>query len=261
VIYPVKTHYRIEGTNDGPVVTLSHPLGATLDLWDGQAAALEDRYRVLRYDVRGHGASDVPPGPYTLEQMAGDLYAVLQAEHIASTHFVGLSMGGLIGMTAALTWPRAIESLVLCDTTSCYGAAIRAMWDDRIHAAESQGMTDALIERTMEIWFTPAFRERHKATVDRVRAMLRGTDPRGYVGAVQAIADVDLTERLGAITCPTLVVVGERDAGTPPAMARAIHERIHGSRLLVLPDAAHCSVVERAAEFNRALLAFLTERR
>ena len=255
----MKTHYRLEGTPEGAAVTLSHPLGASLELWDAQAAALEDRYRVLRYDVRGHGASDVPPGPYTLEQMAGDLHAVLQAEHIASTHFVGLSMGGLIGMTAALTWPRAIASLVLCDTTSCYGAGIRAMWDDRIHAAESQGMTDALIERTMEIWFTPAFRERHKATVDRVRAMLRATNPRGYVGAVQAIAGVDLTDRLAAITCPTLVVVGERDPGTPPAMAQAIHERIRGSRLLVLPDAAHCSVVERAAEFNRALLAFLAD--
>jgi 3-oxoadipate enol-lactonase len=253
----VKTHYRLQGPSDGPVVTLSHPLGATLELWETQAAALDDRYRVLRYDTRGHGASDVPSGPYTLEQMVEDLRVVLDAQHLDRTHFVGLSMGGLIGMMAALTAPTTIASLVLCDTTSCYGAGMRAMWADRIRAAESQGITDALIERTMEMWFTPPFREHHKKTVDRVRGMFRATNPRGYVGAVQAIADVDLTERLSTISCPTLVVVGERDPGTPPAMARAIHERIRGSRLLVLPDAAHCSVVERAQEFNRALLTFL----
>ena len=253
----MKTNYRLQGPSDGPVVTLSHPLAATLDLWEAQAAALDDCYRVLRYDTRGHGASDVPPGPYTLEQMVQDLRELWHDEHIDRTHFVGLSMGGLIGMMAALTAPTMIASLVLCDTTSCYGAGMQAMWTDRIRAAESHGITDALIERTMEMWFTPPFREHHKKTVDRLRGMFRATDPRGYIGAVQAIADVDLTERLTAISCPTLVVVGERDPGTPPAMARAIHERIQGSRLLVLPDAAHCSVVERAQEFNRALLTFL----
>jgi 3-oxoadipate enol-lactonase len=253
----MKTHYRLDGPAGAPVVTLSHALGATLDLWDAQAAILTRQYRVLRYDVRGHGASAVPPGPYTLEQMVDDLRDLLRSLEIDRTHFVGLSMGGLIGMMAALTTPATIRSLVLCDTTSSYGPGLRPMWEERIATAETQGMTDALIERTMEIWFTAPFRESHKAVVDRIRQMLLNTDPRGYAAAIRAFAGVDLSERIRAITCPALIVVGERDPGTPPAMARVLHERIRDSQLAVLPNAAHCSVVERADEFTRLLRTFL----
>jgi 3-oxoadipate enol-lactonase len=253
----MKTYHRLDGPAGAPVVTLSHPLGATLDLWDAQAALLAPPYRVLRYDTRGHGASAVPPGPYTLEQMAADLRDLLHALDIERTHFVGLSLGGLVGMVAALTAPETIRSLVLCDTTSCYGPGLRPMWEERIATAETQGMTDALIERTMEVWFTAPFREAHKPVVDRIRQMLRNTDPRGYAAAIGALADADLGERIRAIACPTLIVVGERDAGTPVAMARLLHERIPDSKLVVLPNAAHCSVVERADEFNRLLRTFL----
>lgn len=249
--------HTLEGPADAPVVTLSHPLGATLHLWDAQAARLARRFRVLRYDTRGHGQSAVPPGPYTVDQMAVDLRGLLDALGIERTHVVGLSMGGLVGMAVALAFPQRVRSLALCDTTACYGPALRPMWEDRIRTAETAGMTDVLIDRTMEIWFTPAFRERERATVDRVRAMLRTTDPAGYAAAIRAIGFVDLTERLGAIHCPTLVVVGEQDPGTTPAMARTIHERIAGSRLLVLPDAMHCSPVEQADLFDRALQEFL----
>lgn len=253
----MKTYYRVDGPAGAPVVTLSHPLGATLDLWDGQAAVLARQYRVLRYDVRGHGASAVPPGPYTLDQMVDDLQELLRSLDVPRTHFVGLSMGGLVGMTAALTAPETIRSLVLCDTTSDYGPGLQPMWEERIATAETQGMTDVLIERTMEIWFTAAFRDSHKPVVDRARQMLRNTDPRGYAAAIRAIADADLSQRIRAIACPTLVVVGERDPGTPVAMARVLHERIPGSKLVVLPNAAHCSVVERADEFNGLLRTFL----
>src|SRR6266545_8226867 len=147
----MKTNYRLEGPADAPVVTLAHPLGATLAMWDAQVAALLPRYRVLRYDIRGHGGSEVPPGPYTLEHMSGDLFDLLDSLGIAETHFVGVSMGGLIGMTAALRQPRRIKSLVLCDTTACYGPGVRAMWEDRIRVAESEGMTPALVERTLAI--------------------------------------------------------------------------------------------------------------
>jgi 3-oxoadipate enol-lactonase len=253
----VKTHYRLEGPADAAVVTLTHPLGATLALWDEHVPALTRRYRVLRYDVRGHGGSEVPPGPYTLEQMADDLFGLLGSLGITESHFVGVSMGGLIGMTAALAHPRMIRSLVLCDTTACYGPGLRPMWEARIRVAEAEGMTPALVDRTMAIWFTEAFRSRHKETVDRIAEMLRRSDPRGYAAAIRAIGFVDLTRRIGAIGCPTLVVVGEQDPGTPPAMAAVIHERIPGSQLLVLTDAAHCAVVEAADRFLPALLAFL----
>lgn len=255
----MKTHYRLDGPAGAPVVTLTHPLGATLALWDDHAPALAKQYRVLRYDVRGHGGSEIPPGPYTLGQMAGDLEELLRSLGITGTHFVGVSMGGLIGMTAALSHPRLIQSLVLCDTTACYGPGLRPMWEDRIRVAETEGMTAALVDRTMGIWFTAPFRTREKDTVNRIAAMLERSDPRGYAAAIRAIGFVDLTERIAAIRCPTLVVVGEQDAGTPPAMARVIHERIRDAQLLVLSGAAHCAVVEASNRFLPVLMSFLAD--
>ncbi len=254
----MRTNYRFEGPPGAPVLTLTHPLGATLALWDDHAAVLTQRYRVLRYDVRGHGASEVPGGPYTLEQMSSDFFELLDALGITETHFVGVSMGGLIGMTAALGRPERIKSLVLCDTTACYGPAVRPMWEDRLRVAESEGMSPSLVGRTLAIWFTEMYRVAHHKEVERIAAMLRHTDPRGYAAAIRAIGFVDLTERIGAIRRPTLVVVGEEDPGTPPGMARVIHERIAGSELLVLPGSMHCAVVEDSDAFLGALLDFLS---
>jgi 3-oxoadipate enol-lactonase len=254
----VRTHHVLEGPAGAPVVLLVHPLGVTHRLWDATAAALVAAgLRVLRYDVRGHGGSATPPGPYTVEEMAGDARALLDALGIGDVHFVGMSMGGLVAMAFALAEPARVRSLVLCDTTACYGPGVTPMWEDRIRVAESRGMTAELVERTMAIWFSPEFRAREPDVVAGVTAALAVTDPRGYVASIRAIGWVDLRPRLGAIRAPTLVVVGEKDPGTPPAMAREIHERIAGSRLLVLPGAMHASPVERGAEFNRALLDFL----
>ena len=256
----MKTNHRLEGPREAPVITLTHPLGVTLALWDDHVEALTKSFRVLRYDVRGHGGSEIPPGPYTLEQMAGDLFDLLDNLGIMETHFVGVSMGGLIGMTAALTRASRIKSLVLCDTTACYGPGVRTMWEDRIRVAESEGMTVTLADRTMAIWFTETFRARQPVAVERIATMLSKTDPRGYAAAIRAIGFVDLTERIGAIRCPTLVVVGEQDPGTPPAMARVIHERIPGSELLIRPGAMHCAVVEDSDRFLTALLDVLGAR-
>lgn len=252
----ISTEYLLEGPPGAPVVTFSHSLAANLHLWDAQAAALATRYRVLRYDIRGHGGSDVPAPPYTLEQMADDLDGLLKALGIGQTHFVGLSMGGLIGMTMAVRFPSVVKSLVLADTTACYGPKMTPMWDDRIRVAEAEGI-EPLLDRTMEAWFTPAFRVRHPEVIDRVRAMLRPTDVRGYVGAIRAIGYVDLREAIRAIRCPTLILVGEQDHGTDLSMAKTMHERIAGSELSVLPNAAHCSCVEAADAFTRAVLAFV----
>jgi 3-oxoadipate enol-lactonase len=252
----LSTEYLLEGPAGAPVVTMSHSLAANLHLWDAQAAALRDRYRVLRYDIRGHGGTDVPPAPYTLEQMADDLHGLLQALGVGGTHFVGLSMGGLIGMTTALRHPGDIRSLVLADTTASYGPERAAMWDDRIRVAEAQGI-EPLLDRTMEAWFTAPFRARRKDVVDGVRAMLRPTSVTGYVGAIRAIGYGDMREEIRAIRVPALILVGDEDRGTDITMARTMHERIAGSTLTVIPKAAHCSCVEAPEEFNRALRAFL----
>jgi 3-oxoadipate enol-lactonase len=251
--------YVLEGPAAGPLVTLSHPLAAALELWDPQAAALVGAgYRVLRYDARGHGGSDAPAGPYTTPQMAEDVRALWDALGVARSHFVGLSMGGIVGMELALRCPARLGGLVLADTTSRYAPATATMWQERIRAAEAAGM-EAVVESTMAIWFTEAYRARETAAVDAVRGMFRKMIPAAYVAAVRAIADVDLTDAIGTIGRPTLVLVGERDPGTPPAMARVLHERIPGARLVVLPGAMHCSSLEAAAAFNAAVLAFLAE--
>ena len=253
----MRTHHRLDGPADTPSLTLSHALGATLHLWDDVAPALASRHWVLRYDARGHGGSEVPPGPYTLGQMAEDVVELLDAFGIARTHFVGMSMGGLVGMALALGHPSRVGSLILCDTTACYGESRRPMWEERIRIAEAAGMTDELIELTMEIWFTEAYRSREKARVDRVREMLRRTDPGAYVAAIRAIGFVDLTDRLGGIRCPTLVVVGEDDPGTPPSMSQTLAERIAGAHVQILSGARHAAVIERAAEFTRLVGDFI----
>jgi 3-oxoadipate enol-lactonase len=252
------TEYLLDGPTGAPVVTMSHSLAANLHLWDAQAAALRDRYRVLRYDIRGHGGTDVPPAPYTLAQMADDLHGLLGALGIGSTHFVGLSMGGLIGMTMALRHPGDVGSLVLADTTACYGAERMRMWDDRIRVAEAHGI-EPLLEPTMEVWFTARSRAERTDVVDRVRAMLGRTSVTGYVGAIRAIGYGDLREDIRAIRVPALILVGDQDRGTDITMARTIHERIKGSTLTVLPGAAHCSCVENADAFNAALVTFLSK--
>lgn len=252
----IAIEYELEGPAGAPVVTLSHSLAATLHLWDAQAVALRERYRVLRYDIRGHGGTDVPPAPYTLEQMADDLHGLLRALGIARTHFVGLSMGGLIGMTLALRFPAVVQSLVLADTTACYGPERKPMWDDRIAVAQAKGV-EAVLDRTMEAWFSAPFRGARPDVVARVRAMLAPTDPVGYVGAIQAIGYGDLREEIRAIRCPALILIGEEDHGTDITMARTMLERIPGAEMEILPRAAHCSCVEAAEEFNRALRGFL----
>ena len=253
----MRTHYLVEGPADAPAVLFAHPLGVTHRLWDATAAVLRDRYRVVRYDVRGHGASEAPPGPYALAAMADDVRELLDSLALDAVHFVGMSMGGCIAMAFALAYPARVRSLVLCDTTACYGAGVTPMWEDRIRLAETAGMTPELVERTMAIWFSADYRARQKDVVDRVAGMLAATDPRGYAASIRAIGWADQRDHIGAIRTPTLVVVGEHDPGTPVAMSREIVARIPGARLVLLPGALHCAPVEAADAFHRELGRFL----
>jgi 3-oxoadipate enol-lactonase len=253
----VTIHHVVEGPMAAPAVLLAHPLGVTHRLWDATAAALRDRYRVVRYDVRGHGASATPPGPYSLREMADDVRALLDSLAIRDVHFAGMSMGGCIGLAFALAHPGRVRSLVLCDTTACYGPAVAPMWDERLRVAETAGMAPELVERTMAIWFSPDFRARRPEVVDRIAAMLAACDPRGYAASIRAIGWADQRDRIAAIRVPVLVLVGENDPGTPVAMAREIAERIAGARLVVLPGGMHCAPVECTDAFHRELRAFL----
>ncbi len=252
----ISVNYELEGPDGAPVVTLSHSLAATSKMWAPQVAALSDKYRVLAYDTRGHGGTDAPDGAYSLDMLAADARALLAELGIARTHWVGLSMGGMIGQTLALQSPELFESLSLCDTSSRIPPEAASAWEERIGVAQSDGMA-ALIESTVERWFTPPFRDARADVVDPVREMIRATPPAGFVGCAHAIRDLDLTDRLSAIEIPTLIVVGEDDPGTPVAVSEAIQAQISGSVLVVLTSAAHLSNLEQPEAFNEALTSFL----
>ena len=252
----VSMNYTLEGPADAPVLTLSHSLAADLTMWDPQMPALAARYRVLRYDTRGHGDTDAPAGPYSLGQLAEDARALLAALGIHRTHWIGLSMGGMIGQTLALSAPNLFASLTLCDTSSRIPAEAKPSWAERIETSERQGM-QSLVEPIIGRWFTPPFVIERKDVVDRVRAMIRATTPTGFAGCCHAISALDLTDKIAAIKLPTLIVVGEEDPGTPVAASRVMNEKIAGSELVILKSASHLSNVEQPEAFTRALTTFL----
>jgi len=252
----ISVNYTLDGPASAPVVTLSHSLATDLSMWDPQMKALTARYRVLRYDTRGHGGTDAPAGAYTLDQLADDAQALLKALGVAKTHWIGLSMGGMIGQTLALKSPEIFLSLSLCDTSSRIPAEARPLWADRIKTAQTQGM-EPLVEGTIGRWFTAPFREQRNDVVEPVRTMIRRTPPQGYAGCCAAISALDLTDRLPAIKIPTLVVVGEEDQGTPVAASQAIQAKIAGSQLEILKSAAHLANMEQPEAFTKALTPFL----
>ena len=252
----ITMHYEMDGPESAPVVTLSHSLATDLSMWDPQVAVLKSGYRVLRYDTRGHGGTDAPEGPYTLEQLAEDVRALLHALRIPKTHFMGISMGGMIGQVLALKNPGMLQSLILCDTSSRIPGEALPIWEERIGLAQKQGM-DALAESTMERWFTASFRRKPLPALDKIRGMIRTTPVKGYVGCSRAIMRLNLTERLREITLPSFIIVGEEDPGTPVAASQVIHEQIKGSELVILKSAAHLSNIEQQDAFNTAVMAFL----
>lgn len=252
----ISVQYTLNGSASAPVVMLSHSLATDLAMWEPQVASLASKYRVLRYDTRGHGGTDAPAGAYSLEQLAEDARALLRALGVERTHFIGLSMGGMIGQVLALKYPEMLRSLVLCDTSSRIPPEAWPTWDERIRVAGAQGM-EPHVEPTVGRWFTPPFVSSHAEVADKVRTMIRQTKPQGYIGCCHAIKALDLTEQLQRIGTPTLIIVGEDDPGTPVAASRTIHERIKGSELVILKSAAHLSNMEQAEAFNQAVAEFL----
>ena len=253
----IEIYYEIHGKEAAPWLVLSHSLACSVRMWDPQIAALKDKYRILAYDTRGHGATEAPDGPYTLEMLADDLFFLLRELKITKAHYCGLSMGGMIGQTFALKHPGMFRTLTLADTTSRYPADAAPVWAERIRTVESKGM-GPLAQPTLERWFTEPFRKNNPAVVDGVRQLILATPAAGYAGCSHAIPKINLTARLREIKCPVLVICGEQDPGTPPAMAREIHDNAPGSKLVVLPQAAHLANLEQPAGFTRALEDFLS---
>jgi 3-oxoadipate enol-lactonase len=250
----IDIHYELSGT--GPVVVLAHSLATDLSLWDAQVAALAGRYAVLRCDARGHGGSDAPDGDYTWELLCADLLGLFDALGMKRVHYVGLSMGGMLGQHLALRAPERIASLTLACTTSRFPPGAAAVWPERVAAVRALGMASQ-VEPTLSRWFTPGYRAAHPDVMARIGALIAATPPAGFIGWAHAIPTIDLTDRLGEIRCPTLVIGGADDPGTPPALQEIIAAGIPGARLEIIPHAAHLANIEQAAIFNRLLGEFL----
>jgi len=252
----ININYELTGPKGAPVVMLSHSLACSLVMWQPQMAVLEAAFRVLRFDTRGHGDSDAPPGAYSLEQLAADAVGLLDALKIETVHFVGLSMGGMIGQCLALDYSDRLKSLALCDTAAIMPAETQPIWQQRIDAAGETGMAGQ-VDETLERWFRPEFLQLNPPEVDMIRRQILATPPAGYIGCCEAIRRLNYLERLAAIGLPTLIMVGEEDPGTPVAASEAMHACISGSKLVILPEARHLSNIEQAEAFNTALMDFL----
>ncbi len=245
---------EVEGPAQAPVLMLSNSLGTDLHMWDAQVAAFTQRFRLVRYDRRGHGKSGVPAGPYTMERLGRDALAIADALRIAKLHWCGLSMGGMVGMWLAAHAPQRIDRLILSNT-SCHDPE-PAVWNERINAVAASGGLKSLADRVMTLWFSPQFRARSPQAVAPLLAMLAATPVAGYIACCEAIRDMDHREILSRISAPTLVIAGRQDQATPVAAAQFIHSRIAGAGLTIL-EAAHIANVEQPAAYAQAVLAFL----
>ena len=251
----VEVHAVVEGAADAPVVVLAHSLGADLSMWDPQVPALAERFRVVRYDLRGHGRSPAPVGDSTIDDLADDVVALLDRLGVQQAHVVGLSIGGMAGLRLAVREPARVSSLaVLC--SSAY-TGNEQFWRDRATTARTQG-TGSLAEAVVNRWLTPGYAAAHPDLVARLRAAVTAADDEGYASCCAAIATMDQRSDLGRITAPTLVISGDQDEALPPAQQRVIADAVPGARLVAVGPAAHIASIEQADQVTAALLTHLT---
>lgn len=252
----IAINYELSGVADGPAVVLHHPLATSLHSWDELTAALEDKYRVLRLDARGHGQSDAPAGPYAFETLAKDVVDLMTACAIDKASFIGLSMGGMVGQYLGLLHPERFNSLMLVSTSSRIPDEAKPIWEQRIAAAKKDGMASQ-VDGAMARWVSPRALAENAALVERLRKLILTTPIDGYLGWCEAIRGLNVTSRLGAIKLPTRVIVGELDPATPVAASQAIHEAIPGSDLVVVPGVSHMLHNEEPELFHSHVLPFL----
>lgn len=249
-------HFVQQG--QGPVVVLSHALGCDLQMWDGVATALQDRYTVLRYDQRCHGQSPATGGAFTMDHLADDAAELIRQQGCGPVHFVGLSMGGMVAQALAARHSALVRSITIANSASHYDAAAQVAWAARVSTVLAQGM-ESIADGALQRWFTPEFRadaNGGSARVAALRAVLVGTAPAPYAAACEAVAGIDLVAGNRGITCPALVIAGTRDEATPPALSEDIARSIAGAELATL-DAAHLSAVEQPQAFADTVARFL----
>ena len=250
----VDVNYVLEGPEDAPVLVLSNSLGTTLGMWDDQAPVLRQRFRLLRYDGRGHGGSPAPPGPYAIGDLGRDVLSLLDRLGLERASFCGLSIGGMTGMWLASEAPERFERLVLCCTAARLAPEV---WQARAETVRAEGV-GAIAAAVEERWFTPKFRASRPETFEWAGTMLRETDAEGYAGCCEAIRDMDLRDRLASITAPTLVIAGADDPATPPEHGELIRDSIPGASFEVIPNAAHLANIEQPEAVTRAVLDHLS---
>jgi 3-oxoadipate enol-lactonase len=251
-----RLHYRLDGAAGAPVVALVNSLATDLTMWDAQIPALAARYRVLRYDARGHGRSAAPAGPYSMGMLVDDLLGLLAFVRAERVHVVGVSLGGLAALATALRRPPDLVGIVACDCRADMPPEFAAGIDARNRLVREQGM-QAIVATMVERWFTPPTLAAKPAWLDAIRRMIGETSVEGFTGCAEAIKKSGLRPRVGSIRLPSLFVVGTQDAALPVAMMQAMQMEVPGSRFAAIADAGHLPNVERPEDFNAALLEFL----
>src|SRR5262249_18271354 len=251
----INFNYAVDGPEGAPWLVLSNSLCTTVAMWDEQAAALKSRYRVLRYDQRGHGGTDASAGRYTFDTLIADVVALFDALGIARAHFGGLSMGGVTALGLALAHPDRVDRVIVCDAACKSTPESSRQWEERIVAAQQHGM-EVAVEPTIKRWCPPETVAKNPPHLDKLRGMIRATPVDGYVGCCAALADHDYTSKAANVTRPVLFLVGEKDGATPAAM-KDMHQRLKGSRYVELAGAGHISNMDRPTEFNAAVEEFL----
>ena len=257
-----KICYDIVGPESGPVVAFAHSLAADLGMWAEQLPALlAAGYRALRVDLRGHGGSTALPAPYTIDELADDVVTALDGIGITRCHFVGLSIGGMIGQSLGLRHGNRLQSLMLCDTQTQSPADAAARWGPRIEAANKAGSLEPIADETIGRWLTQDFRKNHPGRWKQIRDTIAGCTPMGYEGCARAIANFNFTARLGTVKAQTLVVCGTEDPSASPAESRRIAGLFPSGSYDEFPGARHLPNVEQPEAFNRVLLRWLDTRK
>jgi 3-oxoadipate enol-lactonase len=250
----VVIHHEVRGPAGAPVIAFSNSLGTDFRIWDAVAARLEDAYRLVFYDKRGHGLSESTPAPYALSDHVEDLSALLDHLGIGRAAVVGLSVGGMIAQGLAALHPEKVAALVLCDTAHKIGT--ETMWNDRIAAVTGKGIA-AIADAIMQRWFTPAYRSPENPDSVGYTAMLTRTDVDGYAGTCAALRDADLTESTRALKVPTLLMVGDQDGSTPPDLVRSTAALIRGSEFRIVEGAGHLPCIEKPEAVASLIRGFL----
>jgi 3-oxoadipate enol-lactonase len=252
----IDINYQVDGPQGAPWLMLSNSLATSLAMWDDQARDLSGAFRVLRYDQRGHGATDAPAGRYTFELLIADAVALMDSLGIAKTHFAGLSMGGATALGLAQKHAGRLEAVIVCDSPCQSTPASTQQWEERIAIAQKQGMAP-LVEPTVGRWFPQEVIKANPPHLDKVRAMVRNTPVNGFIGCAAALADHNYAAAAATVSRPVLFMVGEKDGVTPAAM-RKLSEAVRGSRYVELPGAGHISNMDQPQAFTRAIQEFLT---